>query len=164
MVTEYAWNWVRDGYEKTELVRARVYEGAIQPAVRDVAVRLVAGTDRNAHHERLARLHRFVRDSIDYHREPVEILQSATLTLERGGDCDDLVILLGALAWSLRYPWIVEPVGDPRDPHHYSLLLGWPPSDSPHGDATTRWVQTEPSVAAAFGETPEAAAERGAML
>jgi hypothetical protein len=138
--------------------------GSTEPAVRDIAQRLVLGTDRNDHAERIARLHRFVRDAIDYHREPVEMFQSPTLTLERGGDCDDLVLLLGALAWSLRYPWQVEPVGDPRDPHHYSLRLGFPAHDEPWGDAHTSWIQTEASAAARLGESPQAAGARRAPL
>lgn len=121
-------------------------------------------TDRNAHAERIARLHRFVRDSIDYHREPIEMFQHARTTLEEGGDCDDLTILLGAMAWSLRYPWAVEPVGDPNDPAHYSLALGWPAADEPHGNARTHWLQTEAAAAALLGEHPYAAAERGAPL
>lgn len=163
-MTHYRFVHVPGGIEKTRLLETRIFEGALEPAVRDIAVRLVAGTNRNDHTERLARLHRFVRDSIDYHREPIELFQSATLTLERGGDCDDLVILLGALAWSLRYPWAVEPVGDPNDPDHYSIALGWPAGNEPRGEPRTHWIQAEASAAAVFGEHPNAAAERGAPL
>ncbi len=156
--------WVRDGREKTRLLIDRIYEGATDPAVREVAQLLVRGTDRNAHAERLERLHRFVRDSVDYHREPVEMFQRPGITLEHGGDCDDLVILLASLAWALRYPWLVRPVGDERDPEHYSLLLGYPAGDSPHGDAFTTWHHAEPSAAAMFGESSEEAGNRRAVL
>jgi hypothetical protein len=163
-LTRYDFVPVRGGVEKTRLLEQRIILGALEPAVRDVATRLIAGTGRNDHVERIARLHRFVRDSVDYYREPIEMFQSPTLTLERGGDCDDLVILLGSLGWALRYPWAVEPVGDPDNPEHYSLLLGWPASDEPHGDPGTRWIQTEAAVAAALGEHPRRAGERRAPL
>lgn len=43
-------------------------------------------------------LFRFVRDRIRYIREPIEGLQTPEATLQmRAGDCDDKVILLGAL-------------------------------------------------------------------
>jgi len=164
MVSKYHWLSVADGREKTRLLEALVFQGATEPMVREVAQGLIRGTNRNDHWERLARLHRFVRDSVDYHREPVEQFQSPSLTLERGGDCDDLVLLLAALAWSLRYPWRIRAVGNPRDPHHYSLELGWPAADEPHGNERTRWIHAEPSVAATFGESAEQAAQRGAML
>lgn len=124
MLPAHRWQWVRDGEAKTELLRERIFEGALHPLVRDTAVRLVQMCDRNDHAERVARLHRFARDWVDYHQESVELFQHAAHTLEHGGDCDDLTILLGALAWTLRYPWIVVPHGDPQDPVHYSLFIG----------------------------------------
>lgn len=160
----HQWLTVPDGRAKTELLRERIFEGALDPTVRDIAVRLVQSVDRNDHRERLARLHRHVRDNLSYQREPVEQFQSASWTLEHGGDCDCLTIALGALAWSLRYPVQVQPHGPPDDPEHYSLWLGMPAGDSPDGDASTEWIHAEASAAAAFGERTEAAAQRRAPL
>jgi len=160
----HTWLTVRDGREKTQRIYDRILEGALDPAVRDIAVRLVQMVDRNDHLERLARLHRFVRDAVSYQREPVEQLQAAPWTLEHGGDCDCLTILLGALAWSLRYPFDVSPHGDSRDPEHYSLSLGWPASDEFSGDESTQWIHAEVSAAALLGESTESAALRGAPL
>lgn len=156
--------WVRDGEVKTELLRQRILEGALHPEIGDTAVLLTRSVDRNDHHETIARLHRFVRDSVRYHREPIERLQHAAWTLHHGGDCDCLTILLGSLAWSLRYPWRVEPHGDPKNPEHYSLWLGWPPSERPDGDAHTHWIHAEVSASASLGETSESAAARRAVL
>lgn len=152
--------WVRDGIEKTQLAYELVYRSAIDPAVRMVAVALVKTAPRDDHRERLARLHRFVRDSVDYHREAIETFQPPAVTLEEGGDCDDHVILLGALAWSIRYPFILEPVGPLEDPDHYTIRLGYPPSDSPHGDKHTIWLQCETTIDALFGESLGAAKRR----
>jgi hypothetical protein len=160
----HRWIEVPDGEAKTAKLHERIFEGAVHPTVRDIAVRLIAGTDRNDHRERIARLHRFVRDVVDYHREPVEMFQHASWTLRWGGDCDCLVILLASLAWSLRYPWIVEVHGGRDDPLHYSLTLGWPPSDSPTGDRETQWVHAEVSAAAVLGERTQDAAARRAPL
>ena len=160
----HRWLAIHDGRQKTELVRERILEGALHPNVRDVAVRLTHMVDRNDHRERIARLHRFVRDAVSYQREPVEQLQHAAWTLHWGGDCDCLAILLGALAWSLRYPFFVQDHGDPSDPEHYSVWLGWPAADAPHGDRSTQWIHAEVSAAAALGERTEAAARRRAPL
>lgn len=164
MLPSHRLQLVRDGEAKTELLRERVFEGALHPLVRETAVLLVQMVDRNDHAERLARLHRFVRDSVDYHQESVELFQHPAYTIEHGGDCDDLTALLAALGWTLRYPWIVLPHGDPKDPRHYSTWLGWPSADLPEGDDRTTWVHLEPSAAAAFGETSEQAGARRAVL
>ena len=151
---------VPHGIVKTDLLREQALRGAIEPMVRQAAVNVVNTAPRFAHRERLERLHRFVRDSVPYHREPVEIFQSATRTLLEGGDCDDHVILLAALAWSLRYPFIVDPVGNPFGPGHYSIRLGMPPAEEPTGDAETEWFQCETTLPAGFGEPIESIAER----
>lgn len=154
------WHDLPNGFAKTDLLRQMVITGSSEPLVRHTAGVIVANVSNTDHLERLRRLHRFVRDSVPYLRETVEMFAPATYTLEHGGDCDDHVILLAALAWSLRYPWIVEPVGDPSGPEHYSLRLGAPPSLNPWGDAKTTWWQTETTVPAQFGEPIDSIAER----
>jgi hypothetical protein len=149
------------GRQKTDFLRSLVYASSVEPLVRQTAVRLVNGLPRDAHWDRLVRLHRFVRDAVDYHREPVEMFHTATQTLQEGGDCDDMVLLLGALAWSLRYPFQVVPVGDDFDaPEHYTAKLGWPPSDSPTGDAGTHWADFECTIDALPGEHVQDALRR----
>jgi len=164
VLPDHRWQWVRDGAEKTDLLRQKILEGALHPAVREIAVMLVQMVDRGDHRERVARLHRFVRDAVDYHMESIEIFQHPSYTLQHGGDCDDLTLLLGSLAWSLRYPWDVQPHGDPLDPRHYSIFLGWPPAELPTGDERTTWIHAEASAAAAFGESSHSAAARRAPL
>jgi hypothetical protein len=68
--------------------------------------------------------------------------------------------LLCALAWALRYPFAIIPCGDPEDPYHYTVKLGQPPSDSPTGDAHTRWADYETTVDALPGESVDAALAR----
>lgn len=153
---------VPHGRDKTLLLRWRAIEGALEPMVRQVAAGLVASAPRFDHLERLRRLHRFAQ-SVPYCREPIETFQSPTLTLAQGGDCDCHVILLGALAWALRYPFAVDPIGDPMDPAHYSIWLGSPPAEDPDGGPETAWYQAESTVPAAFGESIESAARLNAL-
>lgn len=136
--------WVRDGFQKTDLLTARALEGALDPHVREVAVRLVRNVAASNHVEKLGRLHRFAR-SHSYVREPIERFAAPRDTMRTGaGDCDDLVILLGALAWSLKYPFRVVPQHDPANPGHYTAMVGWPEASAPHGDADTRqWLAAE---------------------
>jgi hypothetical protein len=140
------------GPEKTQFLRSLVYSGALEQLVRQTAVDLVRTAPRDDHWERLARLHRFVRDAVPYHREPVETFQAATVTLEQGGDCDDHALLLCSLAWALRYPFIIDPIGDPEDPVHYTCQIGQPPDDHPTGGLTTRWASYETTIDALPGE------------
>ncbi|HXS82641.1 MAG TPA: hypothetical protein VN896_07950 [Methylomirabilota bacterium] len=139
--------------EKTDYLIRLVFEGAIETLVRRIAVDLLVGVPRDDHATRLERLHRFVRDAVPYHRESVEMFHRPTQTLTEGGDCDDHVILLCSLAWSLRYPFHVEKTGDPDDPGgHYTCALGYPPHDNPDGDDRTSWAWYETTVDALPGE------------
>jgi len=62
------------------------------------------------------RLCSWVRDTIRYWREAGEQLQTPLQTLrERFGDCDDLVILAGALLASADVPWRFAYRGTPID-------------------------------------------------
>jgi hypothetical protein len=148
------------GPEKTSMLDVYILEGAVHPLVRRVAVDLVRSAPRDDHRERLARLHRFVQWSIPYHRETIEMFHPAGQVLLEGGDCDDHVILLCSLAWALRYPWSVEPIGHPDGPAHYTCRLGYPPADEPHGDGGTRWASYETTIDARPGEHVMAAIRR----
>lgn len=146
--------------QKTAAIRQRAIDGASDPVVRNASARLVRGTARGDYLTRIRRFHTWVRGAVDYHREPVEMFQPAGQTAKEGGDCDDLVILLGALNWSHRLPFRVEPIGHPDGPSHYSIRLGFPESDSPDGDEQTAWFWTEASCPARFDEHPLAAVLR----
>lgn len=142
--------WVRNGQEKTRLLFKLAVDDALDARVRDAATRIAASTRSDI--ERIRRLHRFVRDSVPYFREPIEMFAPAWFTMRHGGDCDDHVRLLLALAWSLRYPIAVEAIGDPAQPAHYTARVGFPAHDSPAGDSHTRWIPCETTIPAMFGE------------
>lgn len=152
--------FVADGFEKTRIIEAMGEVGALDPMIRDTAVELVRTAGKGDHIERLKRIHRFVRDSVPYHREPIEMLHPAGLVLTDGGDCDDHAILIRALAWALKYPSIVEPYGNPAAPIHYTMRIGFPESETIHGDPDTIWIPCETTIAATFGEHVSSAARR----
>jgi hypothetical protein len=132
--------------QKTAFLENLIFAGAVNPTVRRVTVDLMIGVGRDDHVERLCRIHRFVRDSVPYHREPVEMFHPAGQTLVEGGDCDDKAILICAMGWTLRYPWRVLKLGGQNDPGgHYTTAIGYGPSDLPYGDRSTRWGWFETS-------------------
>lgn len=76
--------------------------------------------------EQAARLLKWVQDKIYYVNEPGERLQDPLYTVQVGyGDCDDMALLLAALAETLRIPWKL-------------VLSGKAP-----GGRTIRWVEGE---------------------
>lgn len=150
-----------DGRDKTKLIRELAIASAQnEPMVRELAAALVRSVPRYQHVERLRRLHRFVVTSVDYHREPIEMLHPASITLREGGDCDDHTIALGALAWSMKYPFRIVPHGDPSNPDHYTIDLGFPEAEWPEGDERTNWIRAETSIPAELGEDTDAANAR----
>ena len=153
----HAWFEVQDGQDKTALLRTLVLWGATDDLIRSSAIELIQNTRTDDHLGRLGRLHRFM-SSVLYFREPVEMFQPPSYTIQKGGDCDDHVLTHAALAWSLRYPFAIEPAGDTKGPYHYTLRVGYPPHDEPEGDENTTWIAVETTIPAEFGEHYSAAA------
>lgn len=118
--------------------------GAREPLIRAIAVQLVRRHQPWQHRRRLESLCRFVA-SLPYYREEIERFQAPTLTLTQGGDCDDHVIALIALGWTLRYPG--QPIEVDCDaegwPGHYQTALGWPEADFIEGSDATHWELCE---------------------
>ena len=80
------------------------------PRIASLAVGILkeAGVQPRDYKGQAAALLDFVQHKLYYVNEPGERLQDPTYTLKVGyGDCDDLVIVLGALLESVRLPWKV---------------------------------------------------------
>jgi transglutaminase-like putative cysteine protease len=78
-----------------------------RPAIRELALQLVASVPEKNYRMEADELFRFVRDSIRYVQDinGVETLQTPERTLiVRQGDCDDKSVLLAALLESLGHP------------------------------------------------------------
>lgn len=89
-------------------------EGSHSYEVRSAATKIVHDVPSKQVAGELAALYRWVRDNIRYRFDPVELewVQSPTRTmLERAGDCDDMAVLLAALAGSLGHRYRFLTVG-----------------------------------------------------
>lgn len=115
-----------------------------------------------------AALLKWVQENVYYTNEADEQLQSPWWTLRvRTGDCDDMAILLAAMAHSVRLPWRYVLSGRnkrgqffrwhegqpfPRGcvPGHIYLDLGWPPftegKKDAYGRELTQWAAAEPTM------------------
>jgi len=100
----------------------------------------------------------WVQTNIYYTNEPGEQIQSPWRTLDvKTGDCDDMALLLAAMAESIALPWkfalagrrgnkSVRWIEGERFPggvrwSHIYVVLGWPPF------APKQWASAEPTVA-----------------
>ena len=119
-----------------------------------------AGVEPRNYRGQAAAMLRWVQENIYYTNEPGEQIQSPWWTLKvRTGDCDDLSVLLAAMAHSIGLHWRFVLAG--RDPstgervrwtpgqrkprgvrfYHIYLDLGWPPLIKPNS-----WAAAEPTI------------------
>ena len=129
------------------------------PKMAEVAVDILrgAGAQPRDYHAQAAALLAWVQANIYYVNEPDERLQSPSHTLRvKLGDCDDLAILLGALATSIGLPWRFVLAGSSRrgparwiegTPNrtgaqfsHIYVQFGWPPF------RPATWMSAEPTI------------------
>ena len=81
--------------------------GAQSPAIRDLAVSIVAGVPGMDFAGELAAVLGWVRSHCTYRLDPVDLerVQTPAVSLEqRAGDCDDLAVLVAALVGALGHP------------------------------------------------------------
>lgn len=130
-----------------------INEGRKEPDVR----RIIAATLRGrkggagvwkvpprAWRQEVNALYGTVIDNVRYTLDPhdLELFQSPSRTVQMGiGDCDDMVILLGALLRGAGYPCRIKVIGmaGSNEFSHVYLLAGLPPSQP------TRWIALDPS-------------------
>ena len=104
-----------------------------------------------------AALHQFVRDSIRYVQDPIDVerIQSPDKTLElAAGDCDDKAILLASLLESIGHPTRFIAIG--FEPGVFSHVY----VETKIGDVWTAAETTEPVE---FGWEPDASVVRARM-
>lgn len=103
-------------------------EGSHSYAVRSVATRIVHDVPSKQVGGELATLYRWVRDNIRYRFDPVDLewVQSPARTLtERAGDCDDMAVLLAALAGSLGHKYRFLTVGPSKGIMKHVAVEAW---------------------------------------
>lgn len=144
--------------ERVKYIKRLIISYGRDPRIRNVAVRIYreAGVKPRDYQGQAKALLAWVQRSIYYLNEPSELLQAPLYTLNpkvRSGDCDDISILLGALATSSRLGvkivlsgkdprtnkmvrW-VEGTPEPRGIKwaHIYVLIGWPAFNPVHWEA-----------------------------
>lgn len=89
------------------IMRDLVRDWRRRPKIRQLAKRIVQRCPEKAYRCQVVKLHAWVRDVIKYMRDVrgVETIQAPDQTLlDMSGDCDDKVVLLGALLESIGHP------------------------------------------------------------
>ena len=108
-----------------------IQKGSTDYEIRGLAVRITHHVPSKQPTLEMAALYKWVRDNIRYRFDPVsmEWLQSPNRTLrERAGDCDDIAVLLGALAESIGYKTRLLTVGPEKErPKHIAIQVRIPP-------------------------------------
>lgn len=156
----------KDGDDRGRVAALRqiAVEAGREPQMATHAVQILraAGAPPRGYEKQAAALLRYVQERIYYVNEPGERLQDPFYTLQVGyGDCDDMALLLAALAESLRMPWrfaisgtAMGPGGRPRmvrwvegEPYpggvkwsHIYVRLGWPAFQP------RTWASAEPTL------------------
>lgn len=89
-------------------------DGSSTYEIRHLATEITRDVPSKAPTLELAAIYRWVRDHIRYRYDPLECewLQAPARTVAEGaGDCDDMTILIAALAGALGHPWRFRTVG-----------------------------------------------------
>ena len=118
-----------DGTRETlKWIRHKIRQGKIHDDIRSSAVDLVAHLAPKDHAGEILALFNFVHDEIRYvwDTRGVEHIHNAENILrQRAGDCDDKVIILGALLESIGHPTKVFAIGFRRGELSHVVLLVW---------------------------------------
>jgi hypothetical protein len=151
----------KDGDDRGRVAALRqiALEAGRDPRMATIAVGVLrrAGAPPRAYEKQAEALLRYVQTAVYYVNEPGERLQDPFYTLQVGyGDCDDMAILLAALAESLRLPWRMAISGNKNgrmvrwvegEPYpadvkwsHIYVRLGWP------AFTPKTWVSAEPTL------------------
>lgn len=107
-----------DSYQIIRVIADLQDQYARMPAIREFTVRLLAGVPNDAQDEQARRVLAFVRDAMQYVRDPVgseyiiapdKLLAQISAGGRAAGDCDDHVLLLNAMLGSIGFE--AMPVG-----------------------------------------------------
>jgi len=130
-------------------MRILIRDGSKDLVVRTKALSLISHLAQKAYTDEAKALFTYVQSQIRYVRDPVgtEMLHTAGKVMEFGqGDCDDKVILLGALLQSIGHPVRLVAVGkSPNDYCHVYIETRIGPS----------WVAMETTEPYPFGWKPQ---------
>jgi len=156
--------YVRNLNDRIRIIVEKIKEGKRDPLVRKLAADAVRNVAPRDWLGEVAAIFEFVRQNVRYTLDVhgLDTYQRARRTLQLGiGDCDDQVILLGAMLQSIGYPIalkVIESVDSDHGWNHIYLLVGVPPS------APQRWIPLDPTVSQPMGwELPPQYVRRSAI-
>lgn len=120
--------------DRISYIEYQILQGKRSPDIRNIAGKALhaAKVPSEAWEKEADVLFNFTRDNVRYTRDPhnVELFQSVERSLEHGiGDCDDQVIVLGALLQATGFPVVLRVIalkGSAQYQHIY-LAVGLPP-------------------------------------
>jgi transglutaminase-like putative cysteine protease len=145
--------------KKLQSLREMAEQYGRDPAFRQFVIHSVlGGVGERDMPARAAAILRWVQANIKYSYEANELIQSPAYTLRvKIGDCDDMAILLGAMATTINLPWRFVLAGKDRSGrgyrasegkrfpwgvtfHHIYVEFGWP------AFKPTTWASAEPTI------------------
>lgn len=119
------------------LMRKLIIEGALALPVREAAIQVVSDIAPNDEDGEIRAIADFVRAYVRYVGEPGELVQGAPYTLRvRAGDCDDMVVLAGAMLRAIGYVVKLVAVGMEGERGYSHVFLG-----ARSRSNTWRWVE-----------------------
>lgn len=154
-----SWGWSSDR-GKLRILRKIAKEYGRDPRLREHTVNVIrqAGAQARDYRSMAQAILSYVQNNIYYVNEPGEQVQSPWYTIRKGfGDCDDMSVLMAAMAESIMLPWRFALAGKGfagRNVKHYEggpmawggsyshiyVQLGWPPIKP------TTWMSAEPTI------------------
>lgn len=129
--------WLKQADErKVRWLRDYIRKYGSDPRMRYWVFHNVMGGDKNIQRdygEQVRRILAWVQERITYVNEDGELFQSPWVTIREGiGDCDDLLILIGAMLTSFGLPWRIALGGVTRGSKKPARWLEpWPIRDNP---------------------------------
>lgn len=130
------------------VMRMAAHEGARDPQIRELALKIVAGVPNNDREGEISAIYHWVKGNIAFRGEHDETVQMPGVTLRfEGADCDCHAVLLNALLGSLGYVTDFKTVAAPGEKdfsHVYALVLDdstgqWTALDTTVDEATPGW-------------------------
>jgi transglutaminase-like putative cysteine protease len=135
-------------------MRQLARNGKVDPVVIKTARLIVRNSPEKDYETEAEAIYNYVRRNVRYTRDPqaVELVQSPRVTLREGhGDCDDIAILIAALAEAVGMQAAFLAVkADRRVPNEFSHVLaiihtqeGWRGADTTVAEGYLGWVPPE---------------------
>ena len=113
--------------DKLALLYAEAARCAKDPAVQDLALSICK--DAGSRARGCVQAIEAFASQLPYRHEPADVLRHPLQVAEKGGDCDDLTLLVGSLLLALNIPFEPEIVADEQCvAFHVRAVAGLPPS------------------------------------